>query len=89
MQRSMNSTEVRSKLTSLSDDLASGKDALAITKRGKPVLALMPWDLYEALIETMDVMSDPDTMQAFREGVRDIQEGRTRSLVDVMSEFGL
>ncbi|MDK2956247.1 MAG: antitoxin YefM [Desulfovibrionales bacterium] len=89
MEKSMNITEVRSKLTSLSDDLAMNKDTLAITKRGKPVLALMPWDIYEALVETMDVMSDPDLMQAFREGVRDIQKGRTRSLADVKSELGL
>ena len=89
MEKSMNITEVRSRLTSLSDDLAAGKDTLAVTKRGKPVLALMPWDMYEALVETMEVMSDPDLMQAFREGVRDIREGRTRSLAEVKAELGL
>lgn len=89
MEKSMNITEVRNKLTSLSDDLVQEKDTLAITKRGKPVLALMPWDMYEALVETMDIMSDPDLMQAFREGLQDIQQGRTRSLADVKSELGL
>lgn len=89
MEKSMNITEVRSKLTSLSDDLVLEKDTLAITKRGKPVLALMPWEMYEALVETMEVMSDPDLMQTFREGVRDIHEGRTKSLADVKSELGL
>ena len=89
MEKSMNITEVRNKLTSLSDDLTRGQETLAITRRGKPVLALMPWDLYEALVETMEVMSDPDLMRTFREGLRDIQDERARNIKGVKSELGL
>ena len=89
MEKRMNITEARNKLTSLSDDLAKGEETLAITRRGKPVLALMPWEFYESLVETMEVMSDPELLQSFREGVRDIQEGRTKSLSDVKSELGV
>ena len=89
MEKSMNITEVRNKLTSLSDDLARDKDTLAITKRGRPVMALMPWELYEALVETMDILADPEQMKTFRSGVRDMLKERTVSLEQAKEELGL
>ncbi len=85
----MNITEARNKLTSLPEELIQGRETLAITKQGKPVLAPMPRDLYESLIEIMEIMSDPEMMQAFRDGVQDIREGRTRKLEDVKAELDL
>ena len=38
-------TEARHELTSLPERLADQDGAVAITRRGKPVLAIMPWEL--------------------------------------------
>jgi antitoxin YefM len=71
--------EARKRLTNLPEELAKHPEigALTITRRGKPVLAVMSWELYESVIETLDIMSDPEMLAAFRQGVRDLQQGNT------------
>ena len=38
-------------------------------------MAVMPWDLFESIVETIEIMGDPETMTALREGVQDTLEG--------------
>lgn len=46
-------------------------------------------NLLDEVIETMEIMADPKTLQAIREGIRDIEAGRTRPFDEVMRELGL
>ena len=69
-------TEVRSQLTSLSNRLAKRPQAVAVTRRGKPVLAILPWDLYETLTETMEIMADEESLLALRQGIQEIERGK-------------
>ena len=70
-------TQARKALLDLPKRLAkeSGK-TLSITRHGRPVLAVMPWELYESLVETLEVLSDPDTAAALRASLEDIRKGR-------------
>lgn len=67
-------------LTQLPELLAKGNRAVALTRRGKPVLAVMPWDLFQSIVETMEIMGDAETMDALRRAIRDMQEGNILSL---------
>jgi prevent-host-death family protein len=49
MRKELPITEARHALTSLPERLAEDPGAVAITRRGKPVLAVMSWDLYESI----------------------------------------
>jgi antitoxin YefM len=70
-------TEARRALLNLPEQLAKTPDkAVSITRHGRPVLALLPWELYESIIETLDVLSDPDTTAALRSSLEDIRKGR-------------
>jgi antitoxin YefM len=70
-------TEARQALLNLPEQLAKAPDkAVSITRRGRPVLALLPWDLYESIIETLEVLGDPETTAALRESLKDIRKGR-------------
>jgi hypothetical protein len=53
------------------------------------VLAVLSWDLYESVIETMEIMSDPEMMAAFRQGVKEMQEGKAIPWEQVKRELGL
>lgn len=75
----------RSMLTQLPELLSEENRAIALTRRGKPVLAVMPWDLFESIVETMEIMGDAEMMTALRQGVRDLQEGNLVSLEDAKS----
>src|ERR1700709_2409998 len=69
--------EARKQLPQLAETLEKHPEfgAVKITKRGKPVLAVLSWDLYESVVETMEIMSDPELMAAFRQGVKEMEEG--------------
>lgn len=88
MDRSLSITDAREQLTRLPDELAQHHEALTITRHGKPVLAVLPWELYEALIETLDVMGDPEMMAALRRSQEDIAEGRVKPLDQALDELG-
>lgn len=70
-------TTARHELTSLPERLEQDPSAVAITRRGKPVLAILPWDMYETLLETLEVLSDPDLMEALRCSLEEIESGQT------------
>ncbi|MBI4597358.1 MAG: type II toxin-antitoxin system Phd/YefM family antitoxin [Candidatus Omnitrophica bacterium] len=74
--KDMPMTEARAVLTSLPDTLSHSHETVAVTRRGKPVLAILPWEEYEALVETLEVMADEQLMASVRQGIRDIKQGK-------------
>lgn len=38
-----------------------------ITRHGRPVAVLLAYDEYESLVETLNILTDPDTMAALEE----------------------
>ncbi|MDP8990529.1 MAG: type II toxin-antitoxin system Phd/YefM family antitoxin [Acidobacteriota bacterium] len=82
--------EARKQLPKLADALEKHPEigAVKITRHGKPVLAVLSWDLYEAVVETMEIMSDPETMAAFRQGVKEMEAGKAIPLAQFKREHG-
>ena len=70
-------TTARHELTSLPGLLEKDPGAVTITRRGKPVLAVMPWEFYETLLETIEVLGDPELMEALRCSLEEIENGQT------------
>lgn len=62
---------------------------VSITRRGRPVLAVMPWELYESIIETLEVLSDPDMVSALRESLEDLEHGRLVSNAEAKKRLGV
>lgn len=81
--------KARAMLTQLPELLAEENRAVALTRRGKPVLAVMPWELFESIIETMEIMGDAEMMETLRQGIKDVQEGNLVSLAEVKAELGI
>ena len=83
--------EARKRLTNLPEELAKHPEigVVKITRRGKPVLAVMSWELFESVSETLAIMSDPEMMKAVRQGVRDLELGKTYPWERVKNELGL
>jgi PHD/YefM family antitoxin component YafN of YafNO toxin-antitoxin module len=74
--RELNITEAREKLLSLADTLTSENSTAVIRKRGKPILAVLPYELYETLEETLEIMGDSELMEKLRQSIKEIAEGR-------------
>ena len=90
MSKTMPIIEARNKLTTLPEQFEQEPDigAIAITRRGKPVLAIMPWELYEAIVETLEIMEDEELMAALRQSIKEADEGNILSWEAVKAEIG-
>lgn len=82
-------TEAREELTSLPDKLSETHETVTVTRRGKPVLAILAWDEYEALVETMEIMSDERLMVSLRQGIREAKQGKLIPWEDVKRKLTL
>lgn len=78
MTKTMPIIDVRKVLTRMPErfNRDSDLDTVVVTRRGRPVLALMPWDFYETLVETLEILSDPDLMKQLRKGIREMKQGK-------------
>ena len=81
-------TEARNKFMKLPDQAAKDQ-ILAVIRRNKEVMAVMSWELYEGLLETIEVLSDPELIKHLRAALDDVKAGRTHSLTDAYERLGL
>ena len=79
--------EARAMLNQLPEKLEAENGAIALTRYRKPVLAVMSWDLFESIVETLEIMGDPDMMAALRRGIQDVQEGNLVSFEEVKAQL--
>lgn len=82
-------TKARGMLTKFPELLSEQHRAIALTRRGKPVMALLPWDLYEAIVDTLEIMEDADLMAALRQSIKEASEGKVIPWEEVQAELGL
>lgn len=82
-------TRVRDELTSLPERLAEESEPLAVTRRGEPVLAILPWELYETLEETLEILGDEDLVAALRRSLKEADAGEAVSWRAVKTDLRL
>lgn len=79
-------SEAKAHLAKLLTEVEELGDRFVITRSGRPKGVLLSLDEYEGLLETLEILSDPDLAGAVREGLRDVEEGRILSHDEVWSE---
>ncbi len=57
-------TDVRGNLREVVDEIVRTGGEVTITRHGKPVAVLLAHDEYESLVETVNILSDDETMAA-------------------------
>ena len=75
-------TEARENLSEIIDGVTQTGNAVVITRHGKPAAVLLAVDEYEGLLETLNILSDDDTMAALAEADADAAEGRVDRVED-------
>jgi prevent-host-death family protein len=76
-------SNVRSTLSSVVGRVEATHERVTITRNGRPAAVLISPEDLDALEETLDVLSDRETMQQLREGEAAVAAG------DVIDEAGL
>ena len=78
MVKQLSISETRKRITSLEDDL-SFNDTISVTNHGKEVFALLRWDTYESIAETLDIISDEALYADLKIGIKQFEND---SLID-------
>lgn len=79
--------ELRAELANLLDQVAERREHVIVTRRARPAAAIVPIDEYEALEETVEILSDQETMADIRKARADFKAGRTYTMEQVEAEF--
>lgn len=78
-------TKAREMLMQMPETLEKNFEAIPLTRHGKPVMALMAWELFETIQETLEILSDEELMGALRRSIRQADAGETISFEEVMA----
>jgi len=73
MVKQMSISETRRRITALEDEL-SYDDTISVTNHGKEVFALIRWDTYESIAETLEIIADEDYMNDLKIGIQQIKD---------------
>ena len=91
MGKTLPITRARSQLLELAEELTRKPEigAVAVTKRGQPVLALVPWEVYEGIVETLEILGDEALMALLRQSVKEAARGKVIPWKDVKKSLHL
>ena len=87
MARELPITEARAKLTQIANDLVDSQDTVTVTNRGKPMMTLIGYEMYESIMESLEIMSDPELMAQLRQSLREARRGEVIGLDEVEREL--
>lgn len=85
MLKSINLTQERSELLKLPEIL--GNTTVIISDQGLPIMVAISYDEYISMLETMDILSDPEFKEQLIAGIKEDQEGKRVSFSCAMKEL--
>jgi len=74
--RELTTVNARRELTKLPEQLGASPATVAVTRRGKPVLAIITWEDYLSILETLEILSDNDAVEQLRRSIKEVTEGK-------------
>lgn len=75
--KELTTVDARRELTKLPEILEAEPATVAVTRRGKPVLAIMTWEDYQAIQETLEILSDAAAVEQLRRSIKEVKEEKT------------
>lgn len=75
--------DARANLSRIIESAVTTHERFEVTRNGDRVAVLMSADDFDALIETVDILSRPDEVAAIRQGIDDLESGALSSADEV------
>lgn len=80
----MSLAEAQANLSKLVESAVTTHERFELTLNGERVAVLLGADdYYDSLLETLDILSNPDEVEAIRTGLADVQRGQLSSADEV------
>ena len=88
--KTMTLTEARNQLLKVAEEMERRPDQVVeVVKRGKKVMTLLSAEVYEAIVETLEVVADEAAFAKLRRALREIEAGKGMSWSDARKGLGL
>jgi len=81
-------SEAKTNLPRLLAEVAELGERVLITRSGRPAGVLISIDEYDGLLETLEILADPDMAAAVRRGLEEAERGDTVSHEELWSAVG-
>lgn len=75
--------EARAQLSKLIESAVTTHERFDITRNGDRVAVLLSIDDYDSLLETVDILSEPDEVAALRRGLDELAAGDASTIDEV------
>jgi len=79
--------EARANLSQLGDEVGRTHERVEITRNGRRAGVLLSAEDYDSIMETLDILSDPEAMADIREADAEIARGEIYTLAQIESEM--
>ena len=80
-------SEARKQLNSI-DERRKGDRVIVVTRHNKNAFAVVDLEYLAAVLETVEILSDPEAMRMHQQSIDDIRAGRLHDHDDVEKELG-
>jgi PHD/YefM family antitoxin component YafN of YafNO toxin-antitoxin module len=83
-ERALSMIEARDKLMQLPEDfeqiVKEGEvfPIIKVIRNNEPVLAILAWETYASIMETLEVLSDDEQMEALRQALLEVGQGQAK-----------
>lgn len=68
-------SDARREFNRLPERFLKSDTTIEVTRQGESIMAIMPWHTYDAIRETLEIMTDPELMEKLRESIRQAEAG--------------
>ena len=76
MQKIIPVTKVKRELLDIIKAMEEESATITVTRNGEPVSVMMTPDRYEALLETIEILSDKKALRALKSSQKDFESGK-------------
>jgi PHD/YefM family antitoxin component YafN of YafNO toxin-antitoxin module len=88
--QTLSMTEARNKIMQLAEAMERDPSLVVqVEKRGRRVMTLLPSNLYDGLVETLEVLNDQDTAARLRQALREVESGKAVPWSKVKGRLGV
>ncbi|MBI1984610.1 MAG: type II toxin-antitoxin system Phd/YefM family antitoxin [Candidatus Wildermuthbacteria bacterium] len=86
-KRTLSISEARKRIFEIADEVQKTGTYYTLTEKGKPKVVVLSAEEFESLIETLEVLEDPETMERLREAEKAFEKGDYYDWEDLKKEL--
>ena len=79
--------ELRPDLPKVVEEIDKKWERYIVTKHGKPAIVMLSVEDYESLMETLDILADPNAVKGLMKGEEDLRKGRTHTWKEIKTRL--